>query len=43
VATLDVAERIARAFGIRLEDLIGEARRRLEAGTVVVPGDRRRK
>jgi transcriptional regulator with XRE-family HTH domain len=43
VATLDVAERIAQALGIKLEDLIGEARRRLEAGTLVLPRRRRRR
>jgi ribosome-binding protein aMBF1 (putative translation factor) len=43
VATLDVADRIAQALGIKLENLIGEARRRLEAGTIVVPRRRRRR
>ena len=42
-ATLDVAERIAQALGIKLEDLIRETRRRLESGTVVIPRRRRRR
>jgi transcriptional regulator with XRE-family HTH domain len=41
VATLDVADRIAQALGLNLEDLIGETRRRLEAGTLVIPRRRR--
>jgi ribosome-binding protein aMBF1 (putative translation factor) len=43
VATLDVADRIAQALGIKLEDLIGETRRGLEAGTVAIPRRHRRR
>jgi transcriptional regulator with XRE-family HTH domain len=36
-ATLDVAERLAQAIGVPLEDLISETRRALARGTVVLP------
>ncbi len=36
-ATLDVAERLAQALGVVLEDLIGKTRRALARGTVVLP------
>ncbi len=41
-ATLDVAERIAQALGVPLEDLIVETRRALERGSVVIPRRRSR-
>jgi len=42
-ATLDVAERLAQALGVVLEDLIGETRRALARGTVVLPRHRGRR
>ena len=42
-ATLDVAERIAQALGVALEDLIGESRKALARGTVIVPRWRSRR
>jgi transcriptional regulator with XRE-family HTH domain len=41
-ATLDVAERLAQALGVVLEDLIGETRRALARGAVVLPRHRGR-